>query len=227
MRERGRENNFRARHPQIAGRPVLAGVQSKRSPQGTSGVTDFNDHDRDARLKGLGVSSDALQAWFIREVLPLEAALTGYFRRNWRNESDVRDLVQDVFVHVCDAARREMPLNTRAFVFTTARNILIDKFRNRQVVPIETVGDVEALAASSDMPGPERDLIGRDELRRLQSALDRLAPRCREAVLLKQLEGLSRREIASRMGIGEETVKDYLAIGLFTLSDIFFGEGGK
>jgi RNA polymerase sigma-70 factor (ECF subfamily) len=130
-------------------------------------------------------------------------------------------------VHVCDAARREMPLNARAFVFTTARNILIDRFRNRQVVPIETVGDVEALAAASDAPGPERDIIARDELRRLQAALDRLAPRCREAVLLKQLEGLSRREIAQRMGIAEETVKDYLAIGLFTLSDIFFGEGGK
>jgi len=193
-------------------------------------VTDTNDHDRDnagARLKGLGVSADALQAWFIREVLPLEAALTGYFRRNWRNESDVRDLVQDVFVHVCDAARREFPANTRAFVFTTARNILIDKFRNRQVVPIEMVGDVEALSAASDAPGPDRDVIARDELRRLQGALDRLAPRCREAVLLKQLEGLSRREIAKTMGISEETVKEYLAIGLFTLSDIFFGEGGK
>ena len=193
-------------------------------------MTDTNDHDRDnagARLKGLGVSADALQAWFIREVLPLEAALTGYFRRNWRNESDVRDLVQDVFVHVCDAARREFPANTRAFVFTTARNILIDKFRNRQVVPIEMVGDVEALSAASDAPGPDRDVIARDELRRLQGALDRLAPRCREAVLLKQLEGLSRREIAKTMGISEETVKEYLAIGLFTLSDIFFGEGGK
>ena len=176
---------------------------------------------------GFAVSADALQAWFLREVLPLEAALTGYFCRNWRNESDVRDLVQDVYVHVCDAARREVPLNTRAFVFTTARNILIDRFRNRQVVPIETVGDVEALAASSEQPGPDRDVISRDELRRLQAALDRLAPRCREAVLLKQLEGLSRREIASRMGISEETVKEYLAIGLFTLSDIFFGEDSK
>jgi len=176
---------------------------------------------------GFAVSADALQAWFLREVLPLEAALTGYFRRNWRNESDVRDLVQDVYVHVCDAARREVPLNTRAFVFTTARNILIDRFRNRQVVPIETVGDVEALAAASEIPGPDRAVISRDELRRLQAALDRLAPRCREAVLLKQLEGLSRREIASRMGISEETVKEYLAIGLFTLSDIFFGEDSK
>lgn len=190
-------------------------------------MTDTGNHDRDnagARHKGVGVSVDDVQAWFLREVLPLEAALTGYFRRNWRNESDVRDLVQEVFVHVCESGRRELPRASRAFVFTTARNILIDKFRSRQVVPLEMVGDVETLTAASDAPGPDRDVIARDELRRLQGALERLAPRCREAVLLKQIEGLSRREIARRMGISEETVKEYLAIGLFTLSDIFFGE---
>ena len=189
-------------------------------------MTDITDHDRDkdgARHDGVAMSVDAVQAWFLREVLPLEAALTGYFRRNWRNENDVRDLVQDVYVHVCESARRELPRNARAFVFITARNILIDKFRNRRVVPIETVGDLEALAAASDQPGPDRDLISRDELRRLQQALESLSPRCREAVIYKQLEGLSRREIATRMGISEETVKEYLAIGLFTLSDIFFG----
>ena len=189
-------------------------------------MTDTRDHDRDrdgALHEGAAVSLDNVQAWFLHEVLPLEAALTGYFRRNWRNESDVRDLVQDVYVHVCDSARWELPRNARAFVFMTARNILIDRFRNRRVVPIETVGDLEALAAASDQPGPDRDVISRDELRRLQQALDSLAPRCREAVIYKQLEGLSRREIAARMNISEETVKEYLAIGLFTLSDIFFG----
>lgn len=190
-------------------------------------MTDTRDHDRErdgARHDGVAVSVDAVQAWFLREVLPLEAALTGYFRRNWRNESDVRDLVQDVYVHVCESARRDIPGNARAFVFITARNILIDKFRTRRVIPIETIGDLEALATASDQPGPDRDVISRDELRRLRQALESLSPRCREVVIYKQLEGLSRREIAARMGISEETVKEYLAIGLFNLSDIFFGE---
>jgi RNA polymerase sigma-70 factor (ECF subfamily) len=187
-------------------------------------VTDRLDHDREhAALQQQGVSMSPVEAWFIREVLPLEAALMAYFRRNWRNESDARDLVQDVYVRVCEAAQSEIPRTPRAFVFTTARNLLIDKFRSHQVVPLETVGDVEALSAASDQPGPERSVIARDELRRLQIAFDQLSPRCREALLLKQLEGLSRREIALRMGIGEETVKDYLATGLFALSDLFFG----
>ncbi len=180
----------------------------------------------------VSVESSAVDAWFLREVLPLEGELSGYFRRNWRNESDVRDLIQEVYVRVYAhaGAASELPQKTRAFVFTTARNLLLNKSRDAQVVPLEMVGDVEGLAAASDQPGPDRAVIGRDELRRLQTALDQLAPRCREAILLRQLEGLSRKEIALRMGIGETTVKDYLAVGLFVLSDIFFGtssNGGK
>lgn len=133
-------------------------------------------------------------------------------------------MVQDVYVRVCEAAKTEIPRSSRAFVFTTARNLLIDKFRSRQVVPLETVGDPDTLSLAAEQPGPERSAIARDELRRLQAALDRLPPRCRQAVLLQKLEGLSRREIAQRMGVSEETVKDYLASGLFALSDLFFGD---
>jgi RNA polymerase sigma factor (sigma-70 family) len=192
-------------------------------------VKDNSKYGRDngdPRRRSMASAVD-VEAWFLREVLPLEAALMGYFKRNWRNESDTRDLVQEVYVHACEAAREQLPRTVRPFIFTTARNLLIDKFRNLSVVPLETVGDVETLAAASDQPGPDRSVIARDELRRLQAALDKLSPRCREAVLLKQLEGLSRREVAGRMGISEETVKEYLAIGLFTLSDIFFGQHGE
>ena len=183
-------------------------------------------HDDGTHSRTAASAAD-VRAWFLREVLPLEAALMGYFKRNWRIESDARDLVQEVYVHVCDAAREGLPHTARSFVFATARNLLIDKFRNQAVVPLEAVGDVEVLATPSDQPGPDRSVIARDELRRLQAALDKLPPRCRQAVLLRQLEGLSRREVAARMGISEETVKEYLARGLFTLSDIFFGQSGE
>jgi RNA polymerase sigma-70 factor (ECF subfamily) len=94
--------------------------------------------------------------------------------------------------------------------------------RREHVVPIEAVADVDALGVAMDSPGPDRTVIARDELRRLQSALDRLPDRCREAVILSRIEGLTGREIAERMGVTESTVSIHLANGVRALVDAFF-----
>ncbi len=180
--------------------------------------------DAKPRSAGMSLSAREARAWFAREVLPLEAILVQFLRRNWRNQSEIEDLLQEVYARVFEAARAQLPEAPKAFVFTTARNLLINRVRQQQVVAIESVADLEKLGVALDEPGPDRSAIARDELRRLQAALDQLAPRCREAVILRRIEGLSRREIAGRMNIGEGTVKEYLALAVSTLSDILYRE---
>ena len=172
----------------------------------------------------MSLSAPEARAWFAREVLPLETILIQFLRRNWRDQSEIEDLLQEVYARVFEAARAQPPAAAKAFVFTTARNLLINRVRQQQIVAIESVADLEKLGVVQDEPGPDRNVVARDELRRLQTALDRLAPRCREAVILRRVEGLSRREIAQRMGIGEGTVKDYLALAVSALSDMLYRE---
>jgi RNA polymerase sigma factor (sigma-70 family) len=162
--------------------------------------------------------------WFAREVLPLEAALMQFLQHNWRNQSDIADLRQDVYVLVYEAALRALPHQPRQFLFTTARNLLINRVRREQIVPIEAAVDLDALEVAIDTPGPDRTVLARDELRRLQLALDRLPPRCREVVIMGQIEGLTGREIAMRLGIAEGTVSEHLAKGMRALADILYGE---
>jgi len=187
-------------------------------------ATDTGREDACLRIAGGGMIASEICDWFVREVLPLEAALTQYLQHNWRNRGDIEDLLQDVYIRVFEAAREQIPDRPRAFVFTTARNLLIDRVRREQIIPIEAVSDLDALNVEMDAPGPERSAMARDELRRVQAALDYLPPRCRQAVVLRQVEGLSRKEIANRMGIGEETVKEYLAEGVVALADTLYGE---
>lgn len=163
--------------------------------------------------------SDA-KAWFAREVLPLEPALMQFFRRSWRNKSDIEDMCHDVYVRVYEAACKEIPSPVRPFVFSVARNLLINRVRREQIVSIDAVADLDALGIALDEPGPDRSAMARQDLQRLQDALDKLPPRCREAVVLRKIEGLGRREIAGRMGIAEATVAEYLAIGIDTLADL-------
>lgn len=175
-------------------------------------------------LASTAVSVAALRDWFVREVLPLEAALTQFLRHNWRNKSDIPDLVQEVYARVYEAARKDLPQQPRAFVFTTAQNLLIDRMRREKIVQIEAVSELDTLAIAADEPAPDRTVIAKDELRRLQVALDRLTPRTREVVTLRRIEGLSRAEIAQRLGITEVTVKWHLNEGLRALADDLYGE---
>jgi RNA polymerase sigma-70 factor (ECF subfamily) len=180
--------------------------------------------DVDPRTLGAVITASEVDAWFEREVLPLEAALMQYLQHNWRNKSDIADLRQDIYVQIYQSALRGLPESPKAFVFATARHLLIRRMRREQIVPIEAVSDFDALGAAIDAPGPESSVIARDELRRLQAALDRLPPRCREAFVMRQIDGLSRREIAARMGVTEKTVKNHLNEAGRTLANILYGE---
>ncbi len=190
----------------------------KDAQETARGITDLR------RRLGSPMTAAELRDWFVREVLPLEAALVHFLERNWRNKSDVEDLLQDVYVRVCEAALRQPPDSARAFAFATAKNVLIDRIRHERVSPIEAAESLDAFGIAADEPGPERNTSAREELRRLQGALDRLPPRCREVVVLRRIEGMPRKQIAIRLGITEATVAEHLAKGMSMLADSLYRE---
>ena len=128
-------------------------------------MTETPDSKRDtADPRSAAMTASDVDVWFAREVLPLEAALMQFLQHHWRNRSDVEDLVQDVYVRIYEAAQKEIPEHPRKFLFTTARNLLIDRARRAQIIPIEALPDPETLDIAVDTPGPERNAIARDEL---------------------------------------------------------------
>jgi RNA polymerase sigma factor (sigma-70 family) len=176
------------------------------------------------RAPGGGLGVPGLEAWFVEEVLPLEAALMQFLRRSGRNAHEIADLRQEVYLRVCEAAKKQLPRPVRPFLFTVARNLLIDQMRRGQVIPIDAVSELESLNIASDVPGPDRTAMARSDLRRLRAALDELPPRCREVLILRRIEGLSRRQIAQRMGITDKTVSQYLTSGVRALANLLYAE---
>ena len=175
--------------------------------------------------KGLVVRDDAASAWFLREILPLEAVLMHYLRQNWRNPSDLPDLRQEVFARVLQAARERIPDNPRRFLFASARNLLIDLVRREQVVPMETFGDFEAFDIADEAPEPDRALIEKEKLLIVKAALTQLPPRTREAIELSWFENLSGTEVARRMGITQPAASQLVANGILILGDILVDAG--
>ncbi len=173
------------------------------------------------------VDDEALEHWFCREVLPLERSLTQFIGRNWRVADDVVDLRHDVYELAIAGARNGLPLNTRAFLFTVARNHLINRARRARIVSFDLVADLETVRGQVDLLEADRHLDARDALRRVQAGLGKLSPRVREIVELRKIEGLSARETADRLGIGVDAVNHQLAMGMRALADFMLGGAGR
>lgn len=167
-----------------------------------------------------------IDRWFVEEVLVFEAALVGFLRRHWRDDADVADIRQEIYARVYEAAQRELPRHVKAFVFMTARNLMIDRARRAQVVSMETIADFETLPVFTSEPDAEERLSSRQELKALLDALDELPPRCREIVVMRKIEGLPQRQVAAILGVAVSTVEKQTAKGVKRLADALYGRKG-
>lgn len=173
------------------------------------------------------VDDETLERWFCREVLPLERSLTNFIRRNWRVADDMIDLRQDVYELAISGARRGLPGNTPAFLFTICRNHLINRAKRARIVSFDLVADLDRLDRRIDMFEMEQQLGAREALRRVQAGLHKLTPRVREIVRLRKIEGLTVQETVARLGIGKDAVNHQLMMGMKALADHMLGGEGK
>lgn len=162
----------------------------------------------------------SLNHWFIAEVLPLEPLLVRYITRLWPNREEIHDLRQDIYIRVYEAAKKVRPVSGKAFLFSIARHLLVDRARRGRVVSIESVGELTDLnVLLIDEVTPERQMDARLELKQLARAFDRLPPKGREVVWLRRVDELSQKEVAVRLNISEKTVETHLRRGMQTIAD--------
>lgn len=173
------------------------------------------------------MTDQELQRWFCEQVLPHEAALTRFIRRNWRDAGEVTDIRQDVYERVLTGARRAQPAEPRFYLLTIARNVLINRARRAKIVSFELVADLESIGWDEIAFSSEHQLDARDALRRTQEGLNGLPPRCREVVRLRKVEGFSTQEVATRLGVGKDTVERQLTMGMRALVDFMLGGEGR
>jgi RNA polymerase sigma factor (sigma-70 family) len=152
--------------------------------------------------------------------------LRNFIRRRVPNESDVEDLVQEVFYELVEANRLLMPIDyVTGWLFTVARNRITDLFRKKKPVnfsdaaPMDEDGDrlrFEDLLPSPDA-GPEAIYLRKALLDELEEALAELPSEQREVFLAHEVEGRSFKELSAESGVGVNTLlsrKRYAVLAL-------------
>jgi RNA polymerase sigma-70 factor (ECF subfamily) len=188
-----------------------------------NGITAFLGSRGSCSSKSVAMNCD-LDRWFATEILPHEAALMGYLRRICSRAADVPDLRQDTYIRVYESARTARPRFPKSFLFTTARNLMVDRIRRERIVSMDYTQDLDSLSASLDELSPERRLSARQELSRLSDAFDRLPEKTRAAIWLRRVEGFSQREAARSLGMNEGALESHMSRGLRAMANAVLGQ---
>jgi RNA polymerase sigma factor (sigma-70 family) len=159
------------------------------------------------------------QARFARLVLPHLGDAYSLARWITGNRADAEDVVQDACMRAFRAIGGLAEGNARPWVLTIVRNTAytwLRKNRPSAIVVVEDLEDVETANADpgdSDSETPETALIAKVDAACLQAAIAALPAAYRETMILRDVQGLSYREIAEVTGVPIGTVMSRLARG--------------
>jgi RNA polymerase sigma factor (sigma-70 family) len=151
------------------------------------------------------------------------APLLTFFRKRTSNPSEVEDLVQQVFYRLSNQSDADIIRDPDAYIFRTAANTLRD-YRRRAAVRDRLIEPYGPLAEHEDSAvqafSPERLLLGKEAVQRVEQVLRGLPERTRDVFVLRCLEGLKHAEIARLQGISVRAVEKHAAKALAAVSQV-------
>jgi RNA polymerase sigma-70 factor, ECF subfamily len=158
-------------------------------------------------------------ARFARLVLPHLGDAYSLARWITGNRADAEDVVQDACLRAFRAVGSIGDGSARPWVLTIVRNTAytwLRKNRPSAVLVVEDLEDVETANANPGDPDsetPETALIAKADAASLQAAIMALPTAYRETMILRDVQGLSYREIGEVTGVAIGTVMSRLARG--------------
>ena len=142
----------------------------------------------------------------------IAAFVRGYLRDGGRAE----DVTQEAFMSALRRLRQtDSEITFKPWIFEIARNAAIDQYR-RNVRTDEVSIDIEGGFAPSEVSrvvrprGPDSSVLDKQRLDHLRGALDELSDTHHRIIVMRELEGLSYREIGERMELTPAAVESTL-----------------
>ncbi len=138
------------------------------------------------------------------------------------SREDALDVSQETAVRIWRNIGRftgEAALST--WIYRIATNACLDHLRKRKdVLSVDALGEEGYAPPASAGEMPENALDGKETLREVAKALDRLPEDQRAAVVLRDVNDLTYEEVADVLGVNLNTVKSRISRGRKSLRDL-------
>ncbi|MDI9863253.1 RNA polymerase sigma-70 factor [Flectobacillus sp. DC10W] len=186
--------------------------------------------------------SEIIQAWQAGDTDAFEILYQKYWRklysfarRTTPNAEDAQDLIQDVFAQLwMQKEQIDAGVFSESYLFAIVRNKLLDKIR-KQYVREDYIQKILQSASESDF-STQQTILSNDLSNHLHQAVNVLPEKCKEVFQLSRFEQLTVDQIAQKLQLSPQTVKNQLSkalqvvrfhlrefatLGLFLLCNIF------
>jgi len=160
-----------------------------------------------------------------------EAIVTSYARRIYNlcyrytgRTDEAEDLTQESFIRIYQNLKTFRPEagNLVNWILKVARNLIIDHYRQtRRFQHAAGSEEMETMNLSDEKLPDAHRLVEQSEASRfLRDGLQALSPELKEAVILRDLEGMAYQEIAQLLNVPEGTVKSRINRGRIELTKL-------
>lgn len=134
-----------------------------------------------------------------------------------RNRQTTEDIVQETFLRLWEKRIELSPENIGGWLYRVACNLAY-RYQRRELLKVRIYADLQAatVASSNEV---EESLLHKESKQSITAAYNRLPEKQQAVYLLSHKEGMSRQEIASRLNISPNTVRNHLARAVQFLKD--------
>ena len=132
------------------------------------------------------------------------------------------DFFQDTWIRVLErGGQYDGRHEFAAWLFTVARNLVVDHLRRKQPASLDGLADVDDQSPfdvpATGLPSALDLTIQHEQNRQISEGMDHLGAKYREALVLRFQEGMALEEIAGVTGVPVGTVKSRIYRGLIAL----------
>jgi RNA polymerase sigma-70 factor (ECF subfamily) len=144
--------------------------------------------------------------------------LRRFLARLLTDRNEAQDIAHDAYLRILPHLDSHSARNPEALLYVTARRLALNRLKRSRRSPIDATATpaIEPMASEADAA---QQAIVRQELELLEHAIADLPAGCRSVLLLRNIDRLSHREIAERLGIAVSTVEKQHARALRLLRE--------
>jgi RNA polymerase sigma-70 factor (ECF subfamily) len=148
---------------------------------------------------------------FEKALLPHLNAAYNLARWLTRDDHDAEDLVQAAYLRALKFFGGFHGANSRAWLLTIVRNTCYTWLEQKRARGTATAFDEEIHGVGSDAIDPDKQLLREDQKQSVRRAVAELPKELREVIVLREMEGLTYKEISTIAEIPLGTVMSRLA----------------